>query len=485
MPRALAALALLVSGCIAKWDTSAPGIALDGPVPTSASLPRLNVMPAGSASLLRGNDGAPWTGFCEFSSSSPLAKRNTCKRMHLVRLDGAAGDEVIEADDFAVRYTALYVGRDTPSGASLDPPLARTLTIHRPGDAPATDVTISVPVGKALLYINDGGDDDVFVYWILAPSTTHFDLYRRDGKHHRQLPVPAGVDPVHPQSSTGFDFLLTSDGSALVLREPGGTMTAYSTLADTAVALGPRPPDFLLDDPRRAVLTVGADGFRSFPLAGATDGDVLGHDRVLDPSGFDPATLRIQGGADAYFARGGDLFVVPLDGSAAAKVAQSGAARLLAVGPAGQIVSSHDLADRFAGGAGDGWLGDWNFMERGRKLAFSGDGARIRFLEHAATLGTVGDLTSVEIASPGAAPLTLGLNVHAFDELADGRVLAIENRVAAGEWNRLVVIDEQALTKKWVVPSATDFLLTPDHRGIIADVITGASGYDIVRAPPP
>ena len=88
-------------------------------------------------------------------------------------------------------------------------------------------------------------------------------------------------------------------------------------------------------------------------------------------------------------------------------------------------------------------------------------------------------------AAGGGAPLSLGLNVHSYAELPDGRVLAIENHAQAGVWNRLVVIDEALLTKKWVVPSAAEFFLVPDRSEIVADVISGASGYDIYRVPAP
>jgi hypothetical protein len=36
-----------------------------------------------------------------------------------------------------------------------------------------------------------------------------------------------------------------------------------------------------------------------------------------------------------------------------------------------------------------------------------------------------------------------------------------------------------------VVPSATEFLLAPGGGEIIADVVSGASGYDILRLPAP
>jgi hypothetical protein len=74
--------------------------------------------------------------------------------------------------------------------------------------------------------------------------------------------------------------------------------------------------------------------------------------------------------------------------------------------------------------------------------------------------------------------------VHAYDELPDGRVLAIENHVYAGTWNRLVVIDEAAGQKRWVMPGTAEFFLVPGGRELIADVVDGL-GYDIFRLPAP
>jgi hypothetical protein len=162
---------------------------------------------------------------------------------------------------------------------------------------------------------------------------------------------------------------------------------------------------------------------------------------------------------------------------------QPGAARLLTQGPNGEITFSKDPRNRYAGNAGDGWVGDWRFMERGRFARWSGDGARIHFLEHAATVGTYGDLTSVSV--PGGAPRTLAINAHEYDELPDHRILAVENAVYAGAWNRLVVIDEAADTKHWVVPSAVDFFLVNNGSELVADVVSGASGFDVVRVPAP
>ncbi len=478
------------AGCTFQWSADQPIFPLTGTAPALGSFDKLNVMPgAGRAARMTGADGATWTAFCEFSTGGG---NRSCVRMHLVRL-GAPGDAPAEefvdsTEGFATHDHVLYEMHDDTVA------MTRTITLHRPGDPPASDAAFVVPIGRALLYTNDDGDSDVFVYWVEDQATTTYDVFRRDQTFHRQLPLPAGIDPTRPDGQTTFDFLLTSDGNTLVVREPDGTVTADSTLDEGMVPLGVRPPDFFLDNRRHALVTIGDDGFRSVPLAG-------GDDLVLDPTGFDPTTISLQAEPhfrdptvglfraplatdldQAFYDRDGALWRVPLDGSVPPAVVQADGVRLLRLGPRAELIYSHDPSDRYAGGAGDGWLGDRSVMQRGRLVTFSGDGARIRFLENAATLGTYGDLTSVGVA--GGAPVTLGINVHAYDELPDGRVLAIENHVYEGDWNRLVVIDEVGGVKHWVTPSAAEFFLVPGGRELIADVVDGL-GYDILRVPAP
>jgi hypothetical protein len=220
---------------------------------------------------------------------------------------------------------------------------------------------------------------------------------------------------------------------------------------------------------------MGEDGLRRVPLDG-------GPETLLSPAIFDPATLALTGDT-AYYVGEGGLWQVPLDGSGAPALVAPGAARFLGLGPEGQVVYSHDGATRYLGGAGDAWMGGTRLMDRGRLLRFSADGARAYCLEHAATIGTYGDLTTVALASGDR--VTLGDNVHAFAELPDRRLIAIENAVYAGAWNRLVVIDQVAREKRWVAPEAADFLLLPGGREMVVDVVSGASGYDILRVPAP
>jgi hypothetical protein len=484
----LAIAALAAAGCTFEWSSNTPSFPLEGEPPALSSFQKLNLMPAGRAARMTGPDGATWTAFCEFSVGS--GSRN-CLRMHLVRL-GAPGEApaeeiVTSSEGFAVHDHELYEMHDDKDA------MTRTITLHRPGDAPSSDVAFTVPIGRALLYANDNGASDVFAYWVLDPATTSYDVYRRDQAFHRKLPLPVGVDPTQPDAQNSFDFVLSSDGNTLVERQPDGTTTAYSTRDASQVALGTRPHDFFIDNKRGALVTIGDDGFRAVPLAG-------GPDVVLDPIGFDPPTLALRPAPFfrdrtlsqwplpstqfdfAFYARADGVWQVPLDGSAPPSLIQPGAARLIQLGPRGEVIYSHDPPSRYAGGAGDGWLGDRQLVERGRLGVFSGDGARYRFLEHAATLGTYGDLTSVGVA--GGASITLGINVHFYDELPDGRVLAIENFVYSGNWNRLVVIDEVAGSKHWVVPSTSEFFLIPGGRELIANVVDG-QGFDILRVPAP
>jgi hypothetical protein len=480
MRAAMLTMALFCSGCVFEWNSEQPSIPLEGTAPSLQSFEKLNAMPALKATLMTGPDGASWTAFCEFRAAGPSDGGvsfggRSCRRMHLVRLaSDAAGDEILEADSFSAHGHELYITTDDATA------MTRTIALHQPGTPSSSDVAFVMPLptgGRALLYVNDdkAASQDVFVYFVEAKTTTRYDVFRRDGRHHLSLPLPAGVDPTALDEQTAFDFLLSIDGSVLVVHTPDGQLASYSTLDGSVVALGVRPDFFLIDEAHRAALTVGDDGFRSVPLDGSAE-------RVLATTTFDPATLLVDGG-DAFYQADGVIYEVPLDGSAPPALVQSNAARPLAIGPAGQLVYSRDPPDRYVAGAGDGWLADSSFMQRGRVLRWSVDGSRIRFLEHAATLGTYGDLTSVSV--PGGKPVTLGINVHAFDELADGRVIAVEDAVYTGVWNRLVLIDEAAQVKSWLVPSVADFMLTPDRRQIVVDVVSGASGYDILRVPAP
>ena len=153
--------------------------------------------------------------------------------------------------------------------------------------------------------------------------------------------------------------------------------------------------------------------------------------------------------------------------------------QLLLVGPDEQLVYSTDPQGRWANNASDGWLGDWQFMKRGRSVGFSFSGKRLRWLEGAATLNGSGDLLSA--AGPGEEPLRLARNVTRYGELSDGRVLALSNAAFWGTQNRIIVIDEQTRTAAWVADSASAFMYVPGSRDLLVFLTTGGTSFDLVR----
>jgi hypothetical protein len=463
-------VALLLCSCVYEWNGDQPVFPLTGNPPPLSSFQKLNQVTAGRPTLMTGPDGVNWLAFCEFWPMGNGNGGRGCAKLRLVRL-GLPGDapveEAITADSFSLQNTELYEMRDDMKA------MTRTVTLHRPGAS--DDVSFVFRQGKALLYSNFSGSADVFVYWIMDTKTDSLSIYRRDRKYQRNLPLPADVDPTKTPDPKVYDFLFTADGDTLVVRTSDGSMTAYSTLDEGMVPLGKRPQDFTIDDTTHAVLTFGDDGYRSVPLDGSAE-------TVFASAKIDIGSLGFSDTL-GFWADEKGLWEVPLDGSAPAQLVQPGAARLWNLSPSGQITYSKDPRGRYAGNAGDGWVGDWNFMERGRLMGWSSDGARIHFLEHAATVGTYGDLTSVSV--PGGGPRILAVNAHNWAELPDHRILAVENAVYAGTWNRLVVIDEVANTKRWVVPECADFFLINNGTELIADVVSGASGFDILRVPAP
>lgn len=463
-------VALLLCSCVYEWNGDQPVFPLTGNAPPLSSFTQLNQVVAGRPSLMTGPDGVNWLAFCEFWATGNGNSGARCGKLRLVRL-GLPGDapaeELISADAFSLQDEELYVMRDD------DQAMTRTVTLHRPGDDPSLDVPFTFRQGKALLYANPD-DAGVFVYWIMDDKTDSLSIYRRDQKFQRNLPLPSGVDPTKTPDPEKFDFVFTGDGSRLVWRTDDGTMTAFSTLDESTVQLGNHQADFTIDDTLGVVLTF-ADGIESVPLDGSPA-------KILSTAAIDFTTFSLTDTA-AWWSDSQGLWQVPLDGSTPAQLAQPGGARLWTLGPQNQITYSKESRQVYAGGAGSGWVGDWNFMERGRLIAWSSDGARIHFLEHAATVGTYGDLTSVSV--PNGAPRTLAINAHNWAELPDHRILAVENAVYSGTWNRLVVIDEVANTKHWVVPECADFFLINNGTELIADVVSGASGFNILRVPAP
>ena len=218
------------------------------------------------------------------------------------------------------------------------------------------------------------------------------------------------------------------------------------------------------------------DGVRSVPLDGSME-------TVLDSDPCDEnGSLWFHRGRALYGAED-NLKWVPLDGSEPPSVVLPKGRRVIAFGPKDDIVYSTDPTGKFVQDAGDGWLDGWHFMDRGRSVSYSGDGLRLRWLEHAAQASGVGDLVSAAV--PNGAPQYLALNVRQYEQLGDGRLLASSNRAFRGAQNRVIVIDEDARVAHWVADQSADFVRIPGTNDLLVDVVASASGFDIVRVPIP
>jgi hypothetical protein len=152
------------------------------------------------------------------------------------------------------------------------------------------------------------------------------------------------------------------------------------------------------------------------------------------------------------------------------------------------MIYSTDPSDRYVHGAGDGWLGGWKFMNRGIYATFSNDRTSLYWLENAAQGSATGNLKRIKLAGkgvPGGNATTLTLNTRQFGFVPDGRILADENHANNGNWNRTVLIDEKHNVKQYVAVGAYHPSPIPSSKDYIVDVVSGATGHDVVRVPLP
>jgi hypothetical protein len=454
-------VAALACGCSYTFDANAPDLPLVGGPPNMASFPRINRGPAGGAVLMDGWDGETWAVFRE----RPTGLEATMPYLRLVRLGEPAAEEVLEAEEVIVSFSAFFIFDEKMNAEGKK---ERHLVIRSPGE-PQPWAEFSFPGGEALFI---PGGDQVFIFWLLSAETKDFLVQWRDGSFSRRIPVPAGVDPADPGARGQFQF--TNDLGRLITRDAMGEVVVHSTRSEKDTPLGKRPHVWTIDYARQRMVTCGQDGIHSVPLDGTAE-------VVLDTAVCDTAPIYLRGGY-MYFYRGGNMWRVKLDGTTASEPALDGGLRPLFWMRDLSIVYSLDPGDRYAAGAGDGWLNGWRFMERGRNAGPSIDGKRMRWLEHAAKPGGIGELLSAPI---GGEPLILAHNVRLYEELADGRVLANSNRAFRGAQNRVIVIDEEARESRWVADMAADYVRIPGKQEILVDVISGPTTYDIVRVPIP
>jgi hypothetical protein len=141
----------------------------------------------------------------------------------------------------------------------------------------------------------------------------------------------------------------------------------------------------------------------------------------------------------------------------------------------GELVAAHGRSFVYSKSfdpsmAFDGWIGDRQIIQFGRVPTFSADGTRLRWLEDAAGIDAPGDLYSMTLATFEVHHLLR--NVFEFDELPDGRLLAIGDAALRGPWNRAVVIDETKGEARWLASGVQAFHLIGAQALLLRDATT-------------
>lgn len=451
----LSGLSLVLSACSYTFDDTAPELPLVGEPPDMSRYPRLNVGPVDDAYIVRGVNNTFWAVMLEPGDLVRVRK-----------LSDPPAEEELRGSSIFIRPRAFYAFERDPAGKEKT-----RLHVRSAGD-PTAGAEFLLPPGDGSLYT--GPYDLVFMYWIKSKDSKTFDVYRRDGSYHRVLPVPAKVDPRAPLSEGGFyDWT----GDHLYIRDGNSRLVGYSTRDEKDIDLGEQPPSVtLLDDG-----VLACDDKKGLRVSFFVGGDP----RVLDASPCNDSAGPYFGENDTILYLVGDqMRQVPLDGSAAPKVIfdQSGK-QILAFGPESKLIYSTTPRGEFRNNASNGYLGDWQFMERGRWVTFSVDNKRLRWLEHAANLVGSGDLLSAEI--PGGAPQRLARNVISYSELRDRRILAVSNYAFWGTQNRIIAIDEDRHESRWVADSASAFQYIPGSNDLLVYVTLSTGVFDVVRVPIP
>jgi hypothetical protein len=464
-------LLALVAGCSETFDANAPVIALEGTQPSMTNLPRLNTMPVTSESYTRGADGHEW-----------IVMSQVDKSWRAVSLFDSSKVETLMGDEVLVAGSVLYITKmlDSP-----DSPVQQlSLTVRSLGEEPGHVFTLPSN-GAAIL--QSFGADQVFFYAVADPSLKGYFLIRRDGSFMRQVPWPKGIDASDPFSSPELMFFPdTGAGKTFYDRGVDGRIVGHHTLDAGDVDIGIRPKTLTwMDD--HTLVTCGNDGVRVVPVDGMTA------ERVLDDNICQTTLLYLNDGY-VYYDVDTAVRKTKLDGSAPPRILyEYGQNRVLRIHPADDsIIYSTDPADRYSHGAGDGWLGNWKFMQRGSDLTYTGDRLNLYWLEDSAQSSGAGELTMATLPGPAKTPgviKPLALNSRGYSFLSDGRIIANANYAFEGTFNRIILIDPKKERAQWMADSAHTWSIFTDAGGkpeAIIDVVTGAtSGYDVVRMPVP
>jgi hypothetical protein len=461
-------LALCVCcGCSFKVDTAAPAITLVGAAPIVTG-PRIALGTGESLVLMQGADGNAWVA------------RTSLGNTTLDCLTVAAPTEKLGAAALTITTGSVYL-LTTPK----DPMMPDQLTIHRPGDT-LPDHQFQIPRSSKGKQLEVSGDGELFATWDLMSPT--FRLQRRDETYGRDVPMGT------PKPGFGAGFWFSESGTLLFHEEACGSSTdpdcatviASATDSASDRSLGQIKGQYRPSDRAGALVVCNDTGLSLVPFDGSTprvlDGDTCAS--LFQNEGASP--VSIVAGALYYLAFLGadtELRRVPLDGSAPPTAVYDGHGLIFDLGPPGALYSTTPFIFDGETDATDGWLGNWQFMERGRGAKFDATFSRIHWLEHTAREYSVGDLLSAPVTQGDSRPLAL--NVADFRELSDGRLLAADDQAFLGPQNRVVVIDEAAGVARWVADRAVSFTGIPGTTDLAIQLIRDDGDFELVQLPLP
>jgi hypothetical protein len=446
--RTLGCVLLFAAGCSYTFDGDAPDLPLVGTPPPTTSLPRLNDKPVLTEQFVRDLDENVWVMMNEIDNS-----------WRAVRLPQPGPVETFNADQVMIGYHAVYLFNKLTSDGSG--PIK--LTVRAVGENPGRVFTL--PGGTVTLDPN--GDDTAFAYFHWDKSATGYVVQQRDESFSRSIPWPKGIDPANPFQDGQFFW----GDTTYYDRDKDGRIVGHDpkSMADVDLGIRPKTHFWYSGD----LMTCGDDGLRRVKTDGKTPDMVIYGDKCVSL----PFALRH---GSFFYMRGNQIWQVKADGSAPPQLFNDlGTHRLWQLTAESKIIYSTDPADRYVYGDGDGWLDNWRFMDRGSDIQFTIDRKKLLWLEHSAQVSGAGDLTTATI--PGGAPERLTRNTRYYSVLSDGRILADANHSFNGTHNRIVLVDLAQRQVHWIAQSADAWIRGPGPNDLLIDVVTGATGHDVVQ----
>jgi hypothetical protein len=478
-----AAVAVLIAGCSWKLERN-DWLPLVGGAPSLAEAPRATSGP--EALLYQASDGRVWIKTRDASASmGGLIMRSldlTAEEHHFPMHAWLADAGVVLLEPLAtsdsararVRVTLDRLGagptvtREMDVGDGFTPTVVRGpgFFVVAPGASPAGDGAGSPAGANAapIAILSDDGSDD-------------------------EIPADAAgwsvsAAPAEPPASVELTF----EGSArfiLLHATADESLGAYDRTTHTLLRLGVPP------QPVPMPMQMPSSHFAPPPRYIYDDA----HERVWF-CGVETATVSLLTGAtlrlpfaciDIHQQRGADLLAQAPDGTVYALAADGSAATALGKFPAYGIRYARGRSFLYVrspqdenGDTFSGWIGDKNLVRVGMSPRFSADGKRLYWLEDVAL--RAGDLWSYDLASGAARHLVR--NVTQFDELPDGRLIAIANAAIDGAFNRAIVVDERVGETRWIAADAQ--LLWRAGDAVVVERVSGAMfDFFLVSPPPP